>query len=161
MTAKSKRRTKEQPVKANGTRRYATACQAKRHNPEGKSDKAWNNMSHLSLKRFDDNDPTLTDGAKRNRASNPHVAVAEVDPSGRSRCKLCGSIIPKGVLRFGLMLECHKGYRMLCTLHEECFWEHPESRKLESAEEIFVRPNVNELQKKAIEEDFISKRTAC
>jgi hypothetical protein len=111
-------------------------------------------MSHLTLKRFQDDDPTLTDGAKRNRASFPYVAVAELDPSGRSRCKLCGSIIPKGVLRLGLMLECHKGYRMPCTLHEECFWKHPEAKKLESAREIFVRSNVNESQKKAIEKHF-------
>jgi hypothetical protein len=116
-------------------------------------EKEWNDMSHLSIKRFQDDDPSLTAGAKRNRALTPYVAVAEKDPSGRSKCKLCGSLIPKGELRLGLMVECHKGYRVLCTLHETCFWKHPETPKLEF-HEIFFRPNVEATKKSQMETEF-------
>lgn len=113
-------------------------------------EKSWNDMSHLSLKRFQDEDPSLTAGAKRNRASLHYIAIAELDPSGRAICKLCGERIhPKGSLRMGLMLECHKGYRNLCTLHASpCFWQHPETRKLTSLDEIFIHPNVVETKDK-------------
>jgi hypothetical protein len=119
----------------------------------GKEKKAWNDMSHLSIKRFQDDDPSLTAGARRNRAATPYVAVAEMDPSGRSTCKLCGSHIPKGVLRFGLMMECHKGFRNLCTLHEACLWEHPETKKLDF-DDIFFRPNVDKNKKSALQAEF-------
>ena len=109
-----------------------TAVKAK----ETKTKKGWNTMSHLHLKRFADDDPTLTAGAKRDRVKHPHLAVAELDPSGRAACKGCGETIPKSSLRFGLWLECHKGYRNLCTLHTECFWKHSETQKLEKADEI-------------------------
>jgi len=101
--------------------------------------KAWNDMSHLSLKRFADDDPSLTAGAKRDRDRHPFPACAEVDPSGRSACKRCGATISKGVLRLSLLLECHKGYRNLCTLHENCFWQHPETKKLSSVGEISMK----------------------
>ena len=116
--------------------------------------KGWNDMSHLSVKRFKDDDPTLTAGAKRDRAKRPYVACAEVDPSGRAKCKLCGERIPKGQIRLGLMLECHKGYRNLCTLHETCFWEHPETIKLSSAQEIFVHKGVTVEQSNDIKARF-------
>ncbi|CAJ1951512.1 unnamed protein product [Cylindrotheca closterium] len=96
-----------------------------------RSKKTWNDMSHLFLKRFADNDATLTAGAKRDRLKHPHLVVAEYDPSGRSKCKLCGNKIAKKDLRFTLFLECHKGYRNACTLHQDCFWKHPETAKLE------------------------------
>jgi hypothetical protein len=67
--------------------------------------RGWNSMLHLSIKRFDDNDPTLTAGAKRDRLKHPHVVVVERDPSGRSICKHCGIVIqPKGVTRISLMM---------------------------------------------------------
>jgi hypothetical protein len=115
-----------------------------------KKDKSWNDMSHLSLKRFRDDDPTLTPGAKRNRSRFNYLAIAELDPSGRAICKLCGERIqPKGTLRMGLMLECHKGYRNLCTLHaSSCFWQHPETKKLTSLDEVYIQPNVVEANDK-------------
>jgi hypothetical protein len=120
--------------------------------------KAWNDMSHLSIKRFQDDDPQLRPGAKSNRAKFPYVAIAEMDPSGRSVCKLCGELIqPKGALRMGLMMECHKGYRVLCTLHATpCFWDHPETKKLTSVDEIYFHPNVADVShKNMIAEEFI------
>ena len=113
-------------------------------------------MSHLTVKRFGDDDPTLSAGAKRNRAATPYSAVAEIDPSGRSACKLCGSIIHKKSLRLSLMLECHKGYRVLCTLHEECFWKHPESTKLDLAD-VFFRANLAASQKVTIQKQFAER----
>ena len=113
-------------------------------------------MSHLSLKRFADDDPTLTAGARRDRVKHPYVAVAEMDPSGRASCKLCGEKISKNTLRFGLWLECHKGYRNLCTLHEPCFWQHPETPKLESFQEIHLESNVGQNDAKQVESKFAS-----
>lgn len=125
----------------------------KKYVPKAKREVPWNDMSHLSVKRFRDDDPALTSGAKRNRAATPYSAVAEIDPSGRSTCKLCGSLIPKGTLRFGLMMECHKGYRSICTLHEECFWKHPETKKVELSD-VFFRPTVHSSQKDAVRNQF-------
>ena len=103
----------------------------------------WNDMLHLSIKRFDDNDPTLTTGAKNNRSQYPYVAIAEYDKSGRCKCKHCGAVIqPKGVLRISLMMECHKGYRNPCTLHESCFWSHREFEKINTANEIHIHESI-------------------
>ena len=114
-----------------------------------KAKKSWNTMSHLYVKRFRDDDPTLTPGAMRDREQHPHPAIVELDPSGRSTCKLCGEKIPKGTLRLSLMLECHKGYRNLCTLHENCFWKHPETKKLE-VNDIFLKSGGDDVKKEEI-----------
>ena len=114
-------------------------------------------MSHLSLKRFADDDPTLTAGAHRDRTDkHPFVACAEVDPSGRAVCKLCGGRIPKGTLRLSLMLECHKGYRNQCTLHQECFWKHPETKKLTTVDEIVIQKGVDKAQALTVRDRFQS-----
>lgn len=118
------------------------------------SKKGWNTMSHLYLKRFADDDPTLTAGAKRDRTKHPHVAIAELDPSGRAQCKQCGDKIPKSSLRFDLWLECHKGYRNLCTLHPDCFWKHPETNKLNDAKEIHIASDLTKEQRATILETF-------
>ncbi len=103
----------------------------------------WNDMLHLSIKRFDDNDPTLTVGAKRNRSQFPYVAIVERDKSGRSTCKHCGIVIePKGVVRISLMMECHKGYRNPCTLHESCFWKHRDFGKINTANEVHIHQSI-------------------
>lgn len=125
-------------------------------NDSTKNTQSWEGMlSRCKLKRFADGDPTLTPGALRNRLQHPHVAQIELDPSGRSRCKQCGDAIhPKGTLRMGLWLECHKGYRFLCTLHEDCFWQCPETRKLEQFDEIFVSKGVSKEQTDRLREQF-------
>lgn len=111
-------------------------------------------MSHLVLKRFADDDPTLTAGARRDRVKHPHVAVAELDPSGRAVCKLCGDNIPKGTVRLCLWLECHKGYRNLCTLHNACFWQHEETKKLANVEEIAFHEQLSQTQIDEIRDQF-------
>jgi hypothetical protein len=117
----------------------------------------WNTMSHLHVKRFADNDPTLTAGAKRNRTQYPHIALVELDPSGRSKCKQCGeTIAPKGILRMGIMLECEKGYRFLCTLHEKCFWHHPESHKI-TFDDVLVKPGVTTEARAMIQARFAAR----
>jgi hypothetical protein len=104
------------------------------------NNKTWNDMSHLSIKRFSDDDPILKPGAIRSRTIQyPYVACAEIDPSGRAACKLCGNVIPKNTVRLSLMMECHKGYRMPCTLHKDCFFQHPESLKLSTMNEIHIK----------------------
>lgn len=120
----------------------------------GDDGKTWNSMSHLSIKRFSDDDPSLTAGAKRDRIKHPCVAKAELDPSGRAVCKLCGDRIPKGALRLCLFLECHKGYRNICTLHSECFWKHPETVKLESVDEIAMDKTLDDARVEYVHEQF-------
>ena len=73
--------------------------------------RGFNDMSHLSIKRFADGDPALRPGAVRARAKLPWDALAERDPSGRSACKHCGSLIPKGETRLVLLMQCSKGYK--------------------------------------------------
>lgn len=117
--------------------------------------KSWNDMSHLFLKRFADTDTTLTPGAKRDRLNkHPHLVVAEHDPSGRSKCKLCGNRIPKSELRFALFLECHKGYRNACTLHEDCFWKHPETKKVDSMQDIHLAASLSQESRTCITKAF-------
>jgi hypothetical protein len=129
----------------------------KREQPAGQE--WWRTMSTPYLKRFADDDPTLTPGAKRNRNQHPYVAVAELDPSGRSKCKQCGeSIQPKGLLRMTMMLECEKGYRFSCTLHEPCFWKHRESAKLDY-DDVFVKPGVESKDKDMIKAKFDARST--
>ncbi len=74
--------------------------------------RGFNDMSHLSIKRFADGDPVLRPGAVRARAKLPWDAMAELDPSGRSTCKHCGSVIPKGDTRLVLLMQCNKGYKV-------------------------------------------------
>ena len=121
-----------------------------------KKQQGWNNMSHLLLKRFADDDPTLTAGARRDRIKHPNVAVAELDPSGRATCKMCGDRIPKGDVRLCLWLECHKGYRNLCTMHKTCFWQHPETKKLGRVEEIEFHKGLHKAQIDEIRSEFKS-----
>ena len=111
---------------------------------------SWNEMSHLCIKRVHDDD--LTPGARRDREAHPYVALAEKDPSGRSQCKRCGE---KGCLRMGLMMECGKGYRSLCTLHDACFWQHPETKKL-VYDELFIRQGVDGIENERIKSGFDS-----
>ena len=118
------------------------------------SKRGFNDMSHLCIKRFADDDPSLRPGALRARAKLPWDALAEMDPSGRSRCKLCGLGIPKGQLRLVLLMQCHKGYKTPCTLHFDCFWRHAETSKLESAEEIHTARGVGASEQARIRKAF-------
>jgi len=109
--------------------------------------------------RTADDDPALTAGAKRDRKKHPHLVIAEHDPSGRAKCKLCGDRIAKSELRFTLFLECHKGYRNPCTLHDGCFWKHPESSKVTAMEEIHMAATLSRESRKLIAKAFQGSRT--
>ena len=98
-------------------------------------------MGHLYLKRFPDVSQ-LTPGARRNRSSNPHDVMVDYAPTNRASCKMCGDIVPKGSLRFSLMLQCHAGYKMPAVVHTQCFAHHPESVKLCSRSEVSVDKQV-------------------
>ncbi len=101
-------------------------------------------MAHLHLKRFADTDD-LTPGARRNRAEHPADVIVDLAPTGRAVCKQCGELIPKGSVRFVLMLQCHKGYKMSAPVHGEnpnCFAVHIESTNLTSREEACVKEDV-------------------
>lgn len=98
-------------------------------------------MGHLYLKRFPDVSK-LTPGARRNRSSNPHDVLVDYAPTNRASCKMCGDIIPKGSLRFSLMLQCHAGYKVPAVVHQHCFAQHPECAKLCSRDEVSVAKQV-------------------
>lgn len=155
---------KAKPIKAVATTvsskgRVTPSATRKSDRKDGSGDekkKHWNSMSHLVLKRFRDDDPTLTAGARRDRIKHSSVAKAELDPSGRAVCKMCGDRIAKGTLRLCLLLECHKGYRNLCTLHEDCFWQHPETKKLESVNEISMHKELGKFEIERVKERFAS-----
>lgn len=100
-------------------------------------------MAHLHLKRFQDLS-LLTPGARRNRAAHPHEVVADYAPTARAACKMCALPIPKHALRFTLMLQCHKGYKMPAVVHSDCFAAHPETAKLENRREIHLDAHIQE-----------------
>lgn len=100
-------------------------------------------MGHLYLKRFP-NLSSLTPGARRNRSNALHEVLADYAPTSRAACKMCAAPIQKNALRFTLMLQCHKGYKMPAVVHRNCFTAHPETAKIESRDEVLVAREVSD-----------------
>lgn len=78
----------------------------------------------------------LTPGASRNHKEFPYDAKADVARHSKAVCHVCRERVESGSVRFCLMLQCHLGYRIACYTHEECFFKHPETAKLDSPSEI-------------------------
>ena len=119
-------------------------------------------MSHLFLKRFPDDWPALTPGARRRVKHDATVdetprVVRAVLPGGGSgadrkasrvpprwvtreqgsTCRMCRAPIERGSLRVGLLLQCHKGFKACAYVHGvPCLAAHPEARKLGSLDEF-------------------------
>lgn len=65
----------------------------------------------------------LHDEAEEKRQSRPRIPYAEVDPSGRAKCKECGEIMEKGSLRVVLGREVEFGNQfrtMPIQVHPAC-----------------------------------------
>lgn len=66
---------------------------------------------------------TLHEEAEEKRQSRPRIPYAEVDPSGRAKCKECGELIEKGSLRVVLGREVEFGNQfrnMPIQVHPAC-----------------------------------------
>jgi len=64
--------------------------------------------------------------------------TTEYAKSGKAMCKYnqCRSPISNGELRIALMLQDIEGYKSTSWTHFDCFWKHPETRKLYDLSEI-------------------------
>ena len=49
----------------------------------------------------------------------------------KAMCRLCHKNIEQGELRLALMLQDEEGYKNTAWMHFDCFWKHPETRKLD------------------------------
>ena len=56
--------------------------------------------------------------------------------SSRSTCRVCERNISQGELRLALMLQDDEGYKNTAWTHFDCFWKHPETKKLDGTHEI-------------------------
>ena len=51
-------------------------------------------------------------------------------------CRVCEKNIEQDELRLALMLQDDEGYKSAAWTHSDCFWKHPETRKLDGTHEI-------------------------
>ncbi|CAF1469122.1 unnamed protein product [Rotaria magnacalcarata] len=83
------------------------------------------------LKRF--NSSELGESANR-RVS--YDCTTDYAKSSKSKCRVCNKIIEQNELRLALMLQDDEGYKNTAWNHYDCFWKHPETKKLNGIEEI-------------------------
>ena len=56
--------------------------------------------------------------------------------SSKAKCRVCASNIEQNELRLALMLQDEEGYKSTAWTHYDCFWKHPETKKLDGIHEI-------------------------
>jgi hypothetical protein len=83
------------------------------------------------LKRFEDNEL----GESGSRRVGYHCTT-DYAKSSKATCRVCETNIEQGELRLALMLQDEEGYKNTAWTHFDCFWKHPETRKLEGTHEI-------------------------
>lgn len=83
------------------------------------------------LKRYQDHE--LGESASR-RVS--YHCTADYAKSSKSTCRVCAKKIEQDDLRLALMLQDDEGYKSTAWTHYNCFWKHPETRKLDGIHEI-------------------------
>lgn len=83
------------------------------------------------LKRFKNNE--LGESASRRVG---YHCTADYAKSSRSNCRVCKKNIDKDELRLALMLQDDEGYKNTAWTHFDCFWKHPETKKLNGTHEI-------------------------
>ena len=62
--------------------------------------------------------------------------TADYAKSSRAKCRVCERNIEQNMLRLALMLQDDEGYKSTAWTHYNCFWKHPETRKLDGIHEI-------------------------
>lgn len=115
---------------------------------------------HLKLKRFASIDDLTMPFAIKTWNETPHDAEVGISSSARSKCRDCHEVIKKGELRFRLWLQCHKGCKSSAYFHESCFYKYPESKKLESVEEIMGFVDLDRSVQNCIEASFDKMKKA-
>ncbi|CAF3615962.1 unnamed protein product [Rotaria socialis] len=83
------------------------------------------------LKRFKSSE--LGESASRRVG---HNCTTDYAKSSKSKCRVCKKIIKQNELRLALMLQDDEGYKSTAWNHYDCFWKHPETKKLNGIEEI-------------------------
>ncbi|CAF1234794.1 unnamed protein product [Adineta ricciae] len=84
------------------------------------------------LKRFANHE--LGESASRRVG---YHSKADYAKSSRAMCHGCDEKIEQNQLRIALMLQDEEGYKSTAWNHFDCFWKHPETRKLEGPHEIY------------------------
>lgn len=115
---------------------------------------------HLKLKRFASIGDLSMPYALTTWKKTPHDAEVDVSPSARSSCRYCRDVIEKGDLRFRLWLQCHKGCKISAYFHSSCFYEYPETKKLESVGEIMGYGDLETSTQDSIRESFRDMKAA-
>lgn len=87
--------------------------------------------SWLMLKRFQSNE--LGESASRRVG---YDCTAEYAKSSRAVCRVCNDNIKQDELRLALMLQDEEGYKNTAWMHFNCFWKHPETKKINGTHEI-------------------------
>lgn len=90
------------------------------------------------LKRFKSNE--LGESASRRVG---YDCTADYAKSSKAMCRVCGTNIEQNELRLALMLQDIEGYKSTSWTHFDCFWKHPETRKLNGVHEVH---NFNQLK---------------
>ncbi|CAF2486717.1 unnamed protein product [Rotaria sp. Silwood2] len=83
------------------------------------------------LKRFNNNE--LGESASRRVG---YHCTADYAKSSRAKCRQCKTNIEQDALRLALMLQDDEGYKNTAWHHYDCFWKHPETKKLHGIHEI-------------------------
>ena len=62
--------------------------------------------------------------------------TADYAKSSKAKCRVCTTNIEQNELRLALMLQDDEGYKSTAWTHFDCFWKHPETKKLDGTHEI-------------------------
>ena len=107
------------------------------------------------LKRFQSE--CLGESASRRVA---YDCIADYAKSSRAKCRVCERNIEQGTLRLALMLQDEEGYKSAAWTHFECFWKHPETRRLSGTHEIRDLAKLTAADQERYDESLFSRGDA-
>lgn len=84
------------------------------------------------LKRFEDDELMGESGSRRAY----YDCTTDYAKSSKAICRVCSTNIEQNELRLALMLQDEEGYKSTAWTHFDCFWMHPETKKLDGIHEI-------------------------
>jgi len=89
--------------------------------------------------------------------------TTEYARSSQALCKYkqCLTSIPQGELRIALMLQDIEGYKSTSWTHFDCFWKHPETRKLYNLNEIHGFSKLKKEDQERIRNKFEEFKKIC
>lgn len=89
-----------------------------------------------------------------------HNFQCEYAKSSKATCRKCKAAIPEGTLRLALMMEQDEGYKSTYWYHFDCFWTHPETRKLHRVQELKGFSDIAPVDQRRIEASFSAMRSS-